>query len=54
MRLRKHDARAEAERARDCLQQVVDVLPEGVLVVDADGRVTTCNEAARAAGACTI
>jgi PAS domain S-box-containing protein len=39
-------ARAEAERARDRLQQVLDVLPEGILIADADGRITMCNAVA--------
>jgi PAS domain S-box-containing protein len=45
--LEERAARAEAERARDQLQQVVDVLPECVLVVNATGTVTICNAAAR-------
>jgi signal transduction histidine kinase len=46
--LEERAARAEAERARDQLQQIVDVLPECVLVVDSFGSVTMCNAAARA------
>jgi len=39
-------ARAEAERARDRLQQVLDVLPEGIILAEADGRISMCNAAA--------
>jgi PAS domain S-box-containing protein len=50
--LQERAARAEAERARDQLQQIVDVLPECVLVVDHEGTVTICNAAARALLGC--
>ena len=36
-------ARSEAEAARDRLQQVLDVLPEAVILADADGRVLMSN-----------
>jgi PAS domain S-box-containing protein len=39
-------ARAEAERARDRLQQLIDVLPEGILLAESDGRISMCNAAA--------
>jgi PAS domain S-box-containing protein len=39
-------ARTEAERARDRLQQLIDVLPEGVLLAEPDGRISMCNAAA--------
>jgi len=39
-------ARSEAEAARDRLQQVIDVLPEGIILVDADGHVFLSNAAA--------
>ena len=39
-------AQAAAERERDRLRQVLDVLPEAVLVTDADGRVLSSNAAA--------
>jgi PAS domain S-box-containing protein len=39
-------ARSEAEAARDRLQQVIDVLPEGIMLVDAGGRVLLSNAAA--------
>ena len=39
-------ARSEAEAARDRLQQVIDVLPEGIMLVDASGRVFLSNAAA--------
>ncbi len=44
--LQERAARAEAERARDHLRQVVDVLPEGIMLADADGRIELCNAAA--------
>jgi PAS domain S-box-containing protein len=39
-------ARAEAERARDHLRQVVDVLPEGIMLADSQGYIQLCNAAA--------
>jgi PAS domain S-box-containing protein len=39
-------ARSEAEAARDRLQQVIDVLPEGIILVDVDGKVFLSNAAA--------
>lgn len=39
-------ARSEAEAARDRLQQVVDVLPEGIVLADADGAIYLSNAAA--------
>jgi signal transduction histidine kinase/DNA-binding response OmpR family regulator len=39
-------ARSEAEVARDRLQQVVDVLPEGIVLVDASGQIYLSNAAA--------
>jgi PAS domain S-box-containing protein len=39
-------ARSEAEAARDRLQQVIDVLPEGIILVDTNGRVFLSNAAA--------
>jgi len=39
-------ARSEAEAARDRLQQVIDVLPEGIILVDAHGQVFLSNAAA--------
>jgi PAS domain S-box-containing protein len=42
-------ARAEAEAERDRLRQVVEEMPEGVVVTDAGGRVVVSNPAARAA-----
>ena len=39
-------ARSEAEAARDRLQQVIDVLPEGIILVDVHGRVYLSNAAA--------
>jgi PAS domain S-box-containing protein len=39
-------ARSEAEAARDRLQQVVDVLPEGIVLADVDGQVFLSNAAA--------
>ncbi|HZT06478.1 MAG TPA: ATP-binding protein [Chloroflexota bacterium] len=44
--IHEQTARAEAERARDHLQQVLDVLPEGILIADADGRIEMCNATA--------
>ena len=40
-------ARAAAEAARDRLQQVVDVLPVGLAIADAEGRIYLSNAAAR-------
>lgn len=40
-------ARADAEAERDRLRQVVEELPEGVVVLDAGGRVVVSNAAAR-------
>src|SRR5688572_21268967 len=39
-------ARSEAEAARDRLQQVIDVLPEGIILVDVRGQVFLSNAAA--------
>jgi len=39
-------ARSEAEAARDRLQQVIDVLPEGIILVDERGKVFLSNAAA--------
>ncbi len=39
-------ARAEAERARDHLRQVLDVMPEGIMLADAHGSIELCNAAA--------
>jgi PAS domain S-box-containing protein len=39
-------ARTEAEAARDRLQQVVDVLPEGIVLVDVSGQIYLNNAAA--------
>ncbi len=39
-------ARSEAEAARDRLQQVIDVLPEGIILVDVHGQVFLSNAAA--------
>jgi PAS domain S-box-containing protein len=39
-------ARSEAEAARDRLQQVIDVLPEGIFLVDVDGQIFLSNAAA--------
>jgi PAS domain S-box-containing protein len=39
-------ARSEAEAARDRLQQVIDVLPEGIILVDAGGHIFLSNAAA--------
>ena len=39
-------ARSEAEAARDRLQQVIDVLPEGIILVDVHGHVFLSNAAA--------
>jgi PAS domain S-box-containing protein len=39
-------ARSEAEAARDRLQQVIDVLPEGIILVDIHGHVFLSNAAA--------
>jgi PAS domain S-box-containing protein len=39
-------ARSEAEAARDRLQQVVDVLPEGIILADVHGQIFLSNEAA--------
>ncbi len=44
--IQERAARAEAERARDHLRQVVDVLPEGILLADANGHIELCNAAA--------
>jgi len=41
-------ARSRAERERDRLRQVLEVIPEGVLVVDARGRIMTINPSALA------
>ena len=40
-------ARAEAEAARDRLQQVVDVLPEAITIADVSGQIVMSNAAAR-------
>ncbi|MGI8550052.1 MAG: ATP-binding protein [Dehalococcoidia bacterium] len=40
-------ALSEAEAERDRLQQVVGVLPEGILIVDLEGRFVVCNPAAQ-------
>jgi PAS domain S-box-containing protein len=40
-------ARAAAEEARDRLQQVVDVMPVGIVIADAGGRVQLSNAAAQ-------
>lgn len=40
-------ARAEAEQARDRLQQVIDATPEGILILESDGRVSLSNATAR-------
>ena len=45
--LQEQVARAEAEVARDHLQQVIDVLPEGILIADAAGQIVLSNAAAR-------
>jgi PAS domain S-box-containing protein len=45
--LQEQVARAEAEVTRDHLQQVIDVLPEGILIADATGRIVLSNAAAR-------
>ena len=45
--LQEQVARVEAEVARDHLQQVIDVLPEGILIADAVGRIVLSNAAAR-------
>jgi len=39
-------ARSEAEAARDRLQQVVDVLPEGIILADVEGTIYLSNAAA--------
>lgn len=39
-------ARSEAEAARDRLQQVIDVLPEGIILVDDGGQIFLSNAAA--------
>jgi len=39
-------ARSEAEAARDRLQQVIDVLPEGIILVDVNGHAFLTNAAA--------
>jgi PAS domain S-box-containing protein len=44
--IQERAARAEAERARDRLQQLIDVLPEGILLAETDGRISMCNAAA--------
>ncbi|MEA2639754.1 MAG: hypothetical protein QOF51_1148 [Chloroflexota bacterium] len=44
--LREHAARAAAEAERDRLQQVIDVLPEGVAIADAAGRIVMRNSVA--------
>jgi PAS domain S-box-containing protein len=44
--LQERTARSEAERARDRLQQLIDVLPEGVLLAERDGRIAMCNATA--------
>jgi PAS domain S-box-containing protein len=46
--IQERAARSEAERARDRLQQVLDVLPEGILIADVDGRIVMCNAGALA------
>ncbi len=38
---------AAAVAERDRLQQVVDVIPEGILIADSDGRIVLTNQAAR-------
>jgi len=45
-RRRLHELAAVSEAARARLQQVVDVLPEGIVVVDAGGRVVLANHMA--------
>ncbi len=45
---REQEARAAAERATRQLQAVLDVLPAGVIIADATGRLLQANEAARA------
>jgi len=45
-RRRLHDLAAVSEAARARLQQVVDVLPEGIVVVDVDGRAVLANHMA--------
>lgn len=45
--VREQAAHAEAEAERGRLQQVIDVLPEGVVIVDAEGRFVLCNRAGR-------
>src|SRR5204862_235236 len=44
--LRAQAARAEAEAGLARLRQVVDVMPEGILIADASGRVYLSNAAA--------
>ena len=44
--IEEQTARAEAEAARDRLQQVVDVLPEAIAIADAGGQIVMSNAAA--------
>jgi PAS domain S-box-containing protein len=44
--IEEQTARSEAEAARDRLQQVVDVLPEGIVLADTEGQIFLSNAAA--------
>jgi PAS domain S-box-containing protein len=44
--IQEQAARAEAEAARDLLRQVIDTLPEGIVIVDAALGVVACNAVA--------
>jgi PAS domain S-box-containing protein len=44
--IEEQTARSEAEAARDRLQQVVDVLPEGIVLADVEGQIFLSNAAA--------
>ncbi len=48
LRAREQATRATAEAERDHLQQILDVLPEGILIVDDTGRFVLNNRAATA------
>jgi PAS domain S-box-containing protein len=48
--VREQAARAAAEAERDRLQQILDVLPEGIVITDANGRAQMANAAAREIG----
>ena len=41
-------AHAEARKERDSLQRILDVLPEAVVIYDAEARITACNPVAAA------